>query len=171
MISIFLLNILFLFTSKKIFHLTLIQASSEDNVSRKLSTFQHLSTLSFIQFLQNLKRRGKKKDKIERNEQKGIQTRSTLFTKTVHPTVYFTIFHCTLFSLYSPHIKESKVHFFLLPLIYPILKSTKQYGDWKLRNPSLMKCTTLNCNTFFQHFLLISQRIRARACFDCIRSI
>lgn len=170
MISIFLINILFLFISKKIFHLTLIQASSEDNVSRKLSTFQHFSTLSFIQFLENLKRRGKKKDKIERNEQKGIQTRSTLFTKTVHPTVYFTIFHCTLLSLYSPRIKESKVHF-LLPLIYPNLKSTKQYGDWKLRNPSLMKRTTLNCDMFFQHFLLISQRIRARACFDCIRSI
>lgn len=165
-----MINILFLFISKKIFHLTLIQASSEDNVSRKLSTFQHLSTLSFIQFLKNLKRRGKKKDKIERNEQKGIQTRSTLFTKTVHPTVYFTIFHCTLLSLYSPRIKESKVHF-LLPLIYPNLKSTKQYGDWKLRNPSLMKRTTLNCDMFFQHFLLISQRIRARACFDCIRSI
>ena len=113
---------------------------------------------------------GKKKDKIERNEQKGIQTRSTLFTKTVHPTVYFTIFHCTLLSLYSPRIKESKVNF-LLPLIYPNLKSTKQYGDWKLRNPSLMKRTTLNCDMFFQHFLLISQRIRARACFDCIRSI
>lgn len=165
-----MINILFLFISKKIFHLTLIQASSEDNVLRKLSTFQHLSTLSFIQFLENLKRRGKKKDKIERNEQKGIQTRSTLFTKTVHPTVYFTIFHCTLLSLYSPRIKESKVHF-LLPLIYPNLKSTKQYGDWKLRNPSLMKRTTLNCDMFFQHFLLISQRIRARACFDCIRSI
>lgn len=148
----------------------MIQSSSKNNVSRKSSTFQHLSTLSFIQFLENLKRRGKKKDKIERKEQEGIQTRSTLFTKTVHPTIYFTIFHCTFLSLYS-RIKENKIHF-LLPLIYPILKSTKQYGDWKLRNPSLMKRTTLvNCNTCFQHFLLILQRTRARACFDCIRSI